>query len=444
VNGPSLESELEQLASLLHERNEVDARIARLTGRPCQIGHLGEFIASRVFGIELHMSAAHAGSDGVFLEGPLRGKSVNVKWYGKHEGILDLSEHPPDFYLVLAGPRSAALSSRGGSRPLVIDYVFLLEATPLLEALRARGMKVGVATSVARTLWDAAEVYPRDSCLHLRLSEGQRRLLQLFSSPSRQAHGSAPPATKPGGDTAAHLDRRPAAWVAGADGFRGGWVIILRRLDASETRLLTAPDFAGLLDRTSEAVFVAVDIPIGLLDHPRAGGRPVDGLARKLLGAKGSSVFPAPPRCVFEARSYEDANKQCRALGGPALSRQSWAIVPKIADADRHMTPSLQGRVLEVHPELCFLELNRGVPVLSRKKDLPGRDERLRLLREQGGFAEVRELLSRSRPSGVGDDDLLDAYAACWTAGRVAREEAVRLPPKPTADNRGLRMEMWR
>ncbi len=55
-------------------------------------GHLGELIASRVFAIELDASASAAAIDGRFTEGPLGGRTVNVKWYLKREGLLDLTE----------------------------------------------------------------------------------------------------------------------------------------------------------------------------------------------------------------------------------------------------------------------------------------------------------------------------------------------------------------
>jgi hypothetical protein len=40
--------------------------------------------------------------------------------------------------------------------------------------------------------------------------------------------------------------------------------------------------------------------------------------------------------------------------------------------------------------------------------------------------------------------NLLDAMAACWTAERVLRGVAVRLPARPPRDSRGLRMESVR
>ena len=49
--------ELVALASLLRRRNTLDERIGRLINRPMTAGHAGEWIASRIFDIELEPSA---------------------------------------------------------------------------------------------------------------------------------------------------------------------------------------------------------------------------------------------------------------------------------------------------------------------------------------------------------------------------------------------------
>jgi hypothetical protein len=41
--------ELAELATLLHERNALDARLGRLLNRPVNTGHIGEWIAARIF-----------------------------------------------------------------------------------------------------------------------------------------------------------------------------------------------------------------------------------------------------------------------------------------------------------------------------------------------------------------------------------------------------------
>jgi hypothetical protein len=109
---------LARAAALLRERNAIDAELARLIDRPMTSGHLGEWIAAHVFDIELEASAVAAGIDGRFRSGPLQGWTVNIKWYLKREGLLDTTESAAlDYYLVLTGPPSAAVSSRGTTGP---------------------------------------------------------------------------------------------------------------------------------------------------------------------------------------------------------------------------------------------------------------------------------------------------------------------------------------
>ena len=170
------------LLKLLKEKHLIDEKIANVVGRPAQIGHVGEYIASGIFDITLEASAVAKGIDGHFATGPLAGRSVNVKWYGKLEGFLDLTPaHLPDEYLVMTGPRSTALSSRGGHRPWLIQSVFLFDAHDLVQQLGARGSKLGVASSVPRQFWDGAEIYPEPRNRRLLPSNEQRAMLALFS-----------------------------------------------------------------------------------------------------------------------------------------------------------------------------------------------------------------------------------------------------------------------
>jgi hypothetical protein len=105
--------DLTQLAGLIRRRNLLEREITALVGRPAQIGHVGEYIASRIFHVTLEESASHKSIDGRFGAGPLQGRTVNIKWYAMQEGLLDITpEAPPDFYLVLTGPKTGAMPSR--------------------------------------------------------------------------------------------------------------------------------------------------------------------------------------------------------------------------------------------------------------------------------------------------------------------------------------------
>lgn len=177
--------ELAELAALLCERNALDVRVGRLLDRPVTTGHLGEWIAARIFDIELETAANAAGIDGHFTTGELAGRTVNVKTYGKREGLLDMkSTAPLDYYLVLTGPKAAAVSSRGTLRPLCIDSVYLFDARRLRIELGERGVKFSEATSVRAVHWDDAEIYPRPNNPLLVVSEAQRRQLAMFGRSS--------------------------------------------------------------------------------------------------------------------------------------------------------------------------------------------------------------------------------------------------------------------
>ncbi len=178
---------LNRLADLLRRYNAVGDAIAGVIGRPAERGHVGEYIAAHIFNITLERSARKRARDGRFMAGALAGRTVNVKWYGKQEGVLDLhARGAPDYYLALTGPAGSAASSRGATRPWVIESVYLFEARRLLQDLRARGVKIRTGSSVRQALWSAAEVYPEPRNTTLVLTQEQRDLLVLFGL----AHGT--------------------------------------------------------------------------------------------------------------------------------------------------------------------------------------------------------------------------------------------------------------
>jgi hypothetical protein len=173
--------DLRKLADLIRQRNDLEVAITRIIRRPAQIGHIGEYIAARVFGIALASSATEKGNEGRFEEGLLRGRTVNIKWYAKREEALDIEPRSlPDFYLVLTGPHGLAGSSKGKTRPWLISSVFLFDAQQLLDDLAKAGVKVGDATSVRKRLWDAAELWPSQRNTMFPLNDGQRGMLSLF------------------------------------------------------------------------------------------------------------------------------------------------------------------------------------------------------------------------------------------------------------------------
>lgn len=161
--GPAMnetDGRLASLALLLEQRNSLDVHLAGLVGRPAFPQHIAEFVAALVFDLELNESASAKGDDGKFRSGPLAGKTVNVKYISSDQGTLDLQpDGSPDCYMVLAGPRESAGSSREQLRPFVVASVYLFDHSPLVADLQGRGVKVGTASSIRRTLWDRALIY---------------------------------------------------------------------------------------------------------------------------------------------------------------------------------------------------------------------------------------------------------------------------------------------
>jgi predicted RNase H-like nuclease len=181
---------------------------------------------------------------------------------------------------------------------------------------------------------------------------------------------------------------------------------------------------------------IAVDIPIGLLEEPSVGGRECDKEARRLLGTpRRSSVFTPPTRAALASATYEEAQRF-----GAGMSRQAFGILPKIREVDQLITPELQKTVREVHPEVCFYGL-AGYPLRYKKKSTEGSAERLSAV--QGRFSGIGRALSMFPRVQVASDDVLDAYAAAWTALGIIENAANRIPPHPPIDAKGLRMEMW-
>jgi len=140
---------------------------------------------------------------------------------------------------------------------------------------------------------------------------------------------------------------------------------------------------------------------------------------------------------MLRARTWEEACRIQFKVQRKRCSKQTAGILPRVREVDELMTPDLQARVLEGHPELSFAMMNGANPMTYRKLTKEGRVERLGLLGPH--FADIERNLSRI-PGGA--TDIIDAYACLWTARRVLRGEAVHRPPVPQLDERGLRCEI--
>ena len=123
---------------------------------------------------------------------------------------------------------------------------------------------------------------------------------------------------------------------------------------------------------------------------------------------------------------------------------QGWALYAKIREIDELLdaNSSSRERVYEVHPEVSFWAWNGERPIREAKKTAAGRAIRLGLAASWLG-PDVLARARAGRPKReVGDDDILDAIAALWTATRLSRGEARTLPPVPSFDASGLPMRI--
>ena len=191
-----------------------------------------------------------------------------------------------------------------------------------------------------------------------------------------------------------------------------------------------APDAAGVLAATRHCAAVGVDIPLGLPEG--RARRACDDQAAARLGRARSSVFPAPPRAVLAAEGYAEACATARRLTGRAISLQTFHITPKIAEWDAVALPD---RVVEVHPELALRALAPETD-FAPKKSARGAGQRIAALAR---FVDPAEALG-DLPAGARLDDVLDALAAAWSAGRWARGEAEVLGGERDARGRPMRV----
>ncbi|MDR3466776.1 MAG: DUF429 domain-containing protein [Xanthobacteraceae bacterium] len=218
----------------------------------------------------------------------------------------------------------------------------------------------------------------------------------------------------------------------GLDGCRPGWVAV--ELGPHGPGFSVVPGIAEVMRRPFDRL--AIDMPIGLPDH---GDRACDLAARTLLRPHASRVFTGARRGLWDHASQAEANLALRARGEAGVSAQLWNLGAKIREVDAVLTPALQARVIETHPELTFLRLNGNRP-LPRKADAEGLALRAALLR-RAGFAELDDWLTRRRRgTGAKADDVLDACAAA-----LAARDAIDVLPAGEAprDGRGLRMQIW-
>src|SRR5689334_6791087 len=163
-------------------------------------------------------------------------------------------------------------------------------------------------------------------------------------------------ASPPAGRSGSSMSSDPP-WLAGVDGCRAGWLVVLLRPCGAEVRIRIEQSFAAIVGASERPEIVAIDIPIGLPQRAGQGGREAENAVRPLLGARQSAVFSVPSRAAIYAPDYGAACRIAFETSDPPrkVSRQLFMIAPKIREVDTVLRndPALAARVYEVHPEVA-------------------------------------------------------------------------------------------
>jgi len=227
----------------------------------------------------------------------------------------------------------------------------------------------------------------------------------------------------------------------GIDACKGKWVAV--RISDSGIDVGKFDTIGDICSRYPGCDSYLIDIPVGLpenIEHLRP-----DAAVRKTLGKKGSTIFGVPCRQAVNAESYEAAKEFNIEVLGKSLSCQSYGISKAIRQVDEFLAgnPSWKNRLLESHPEFCFLKLSGSETDLGDKKTQEGKTKRLELLEEYWpGAAVAAEKFLADVPGRKKTDDVVDALCLAVMGREMAMNGMRTVPEKPMEDSRGILMQM--
>lgn len=130
---------------------------------------------------------------------------------------------------------------------------------------------------------------------------------------------------------------------------------------------------------------------------------------------------------------------------GKSLSCQSYGISRSIRQVDEflHENPEWKNRLLESHPEFCFLKLSGDTTCLGDKKTEEGQRRRIEILEEYyPGASCVVDRFLEEVPGRKKADDVIDALCLAVMGREIARRGKKTVPENPGQDCRGILMQM--
>ncbi len=225
----------------------------------------------------------------------------------------------------------------------------------------------------------------------------------------------------------------------GVDGCKGGWIaailkqgkLIIDKYSSLSEIIQFYPDFDELL----------IDMVIGLpssKDHIRP-----DTYARRIINERTSTIFPAPCRQAVYAKTVSDAYDQNERVLGKKFTPLTVGIIPKMRELDAFLqaNPEYKNVIKESHPEVCFARLN-GKTVLSKKSEIDGVEERVRILSNYIPDLTVNKVAVHAKSLKCNIDDIVDAVCLAVTANIVNQGDYDLVPENPMRDETGLLMQM--
>lgn len=228
----------------------------------------------------------------------------------------------------------------------------------------------------------------------------------------------------------------------GIDGCKGKWLAVA--LTATDFELKLFDDIETCCNYFNNADSIIIDIPIGL---PEAFTelRP-DAILRNQLKGKASSVFNTPCRQAVYEETYEKSNETNVEVLEKGLSKQSFAIIPKIKEIDEFLqgNPDWKNRLIESHPEYCFAKLNNNLPIIENKQTTQGANIRLQVLSDYYTESyEVIESFKKTYPNLSSKvDDVIDALVLAVIGAIGLKNGFVTLPENPQMDQKGIAMQI--
>lgn len=103
--------------------------------------------------------------------------------------------------------------------------------------------------------------------------------------------------------------------------------------------------------------------------------------------------------------------------------------------------PQYKNIIKESHPEVCFAKLN-GSTVLSKKSELDGMEERIRILSNYITDLSLNKIALVAKNFRCNIDDIVDAICLAVTANIIWQGDYEVIPECPMEDETGLKMQM--